>query len=158
MTQTATDISNVIESWMTRVAGDRGDLRFQDLHIDWANKRFSEKRHWLQGAVECFGIATHIRNDRQLPFLVAVGIDLKGSSTRNGLNFFNAAALDHELGSSPPSLYLFERPGKSLLDDPDVQEVGDRVHLALQPAARDFLREWFDARDNLFRRSFWLLG
>jgi hypothetical protein len=158
MTQTAQDMEYVIESWMMKVATERGDLRFQDLHIDRANKRFSERQHWLQGAVECFRVATQVRTNRRLPFLVAIGIDLRGSSTRRGPNFSNESELDRELGDSPPSLYLFEDPAKPLLDDPDCQEVGDRLHLATQPAGRGFLREWFDPRDKLFRRSFWFLG
>jgi hypothetical protein len=158
MTPTATDMDRVIESWMIQVAGDRGDLRFQDLHIDRVNHRFAEKSHWLEGAVECFAAATRIRTDRRLPFLVAVGIELRASCSRTGLNFSTVTQLERELGDSPPSLYLFEPSAKPLLNDQDCVEVGDRVHLGVQPTTRAFLREWLDSRDNQFLRSFWLLG
>src|SRR5256885_1189890 len=109
--------SEFIESWMSRTIAARSDLRFEDLHVNLVDRAFSPKQNWITGGVECFRIAAHIRDRHRWPFLVGMGFNLKGSVSRRGLTFQTLDQMQHELGESPPSLYLFSQPGAAILED-----------------------------------------
>jgi hypothetical protein len=158
MTSPLADDGGAIADWVRSVAADRGDLRFDDLHIDVVDGRFARKRQWVSGAIECLAAATEIRDAHKLPFAVAAGLSLQSGASPLGLNFSDADGLQAQLADQAPSLYLFAPPVEALLDDPECREVGDLVPLPVPQGTRRFLREWMDARDHEFRRSFWLLA
>jgi hypothetical protein len=90
--------------------------------------------------------------------LVAVGILLEGSAAPLGVSFSSWSGIEPLIDESPPSLYLFDRPGSVLLDDPDVRDLPPTYAPKLDAPVQCLLREWYDERDTEYRRSFWLLG
>jgi hypothetical protein len=152
------DRISIVENWMREVIRQRGDLRFDDLHIDSVDTAFSAKSSWLGGTVDCLTMALRLRDAKGWPFLVGAGIQLRSGTDRLGINFSSFAGLESELDESPPSLYLFEPPAHAIIDDPDMSPLPDKYLPPMERRVSSFLREWFDDNDGQYRRSFWLLG
>ena len=150
--------SDVGEDWMRRAIASRSDLRFDDLHIDLVDRALSAQENWIPGSLESFRIAARARDRHAWPFLVGVGFSLKGSSSRRGLTFQTFDEIQHELGESPPSLYLFPQTGAAIPEDKDAREVTAFVRPDVPIPVRTFLRESLDENDGTFQRAFWVIG
>ena len=98
----------LIERWMLTIVSDGGIARFDDLHIDQINEQWKDRRVWISAGLEAYRIAVALRNQHQLPFVVALGFSLQASTEAQGSEFHTAAEFAERLDWSPPSLYLFQ--------------------------------------------------
>jgi len=94
---------------MLDIAKDGGVARFDDLHIDKIDGDWKPRERWIDAGIQAYRIATDLRNEHQLPFLVSVAFSLAVGDQRRGVDFHNQAELEQRLDHTPPSLYLFKR-------------------------------------------------
>jgi hypothetical protein len=103
------EAENVIERWMLATMADGGVDRFDDLHIDRIDPKWREQNAYIESGVEAFRIAIGVRNRKAVPFSVVLAFSLNSDGNVNGMDFRTKEELRAQLGSSPPSLYLFRR-------------------------------------------------
>ncbi len=100
-----------IEFWMRTVIRDGGVDRYDDLHLDRIDKRWKDSKAWISAGLYVYDLALGIRDREQLPFSVVLGFSLGPRTQHKEVNFGATADIERELGTTPPSLYLF-RPGQ----------------------------------------------
>lgn len=147
-----------IEHWMRDLVHNAGATPYNDLHIDTVDPAFAPKTAWLAGVKECLSVAIRLRDQHKWQVTVGAGLLLLGGGTRLGVNFSSWEALGDQLDDSPPSLYVFDRDKSALLGDPDVKVLSGQYVPSLYTPLQSLMREWYDVRDRVYRRSFWLLG
>jgi hypothetical protein len=110
MTQMADNGRLAIEAWMTSNLKQRGYDRYDDLHIDQIDQTWRDRDSWIEGGLQAFRTALEIRNKSALDVSVvlAYSLDARSRESRN-LDFWTTKELLESLGSSPPSLYLFQK-------------------------------------------------
>lgn len=111
------DRVRVIEQWTTRVTQDGGIDRYDDLHLDAIDPEWRQREHWGSAGSSAFQSAVAIRNNLRLPLIVGLGMSLR-DDVLGLLHEVKLADLMADVGSSPPSLYLFRRgkePGNDLI-------------------------------------------
>ena len=110
MTKMADHGTLAIETWMTSNVDNRGYDRYDDLHIDKIDQTWRDRDSWIEGGLQAFRTALEIRNKSNLDVCVvlAYSLDARGRESRN-LDFWTKKELQESLGSSPPSLYLFQK-------------------------------------------------
>ena len=52
----------IIENWLLRIVSDGGIDRYDDLHIDVVDKRWTLRENWTAGALESYRIAGALRD------------------------------------------------------------------------------------------------
>jgi hypothetical protein len=109
MTALQSQAALIIQSWMHSNIKNKGYERFDDLHIDNIDRRWKAREFWIEGGFEAFRIAVDIRNQQAPNFTVVLAFALIAGKEPRGLNFHNLKQMKAELGSSPPSLYLFQK-------------------------------------------------
>ena len=98
-----------ISKWLRETIESRGDLRFDDLHVDQVDPELRKRELWVHGGMECFQLALNARDDRGADFTVALAFSLETGDGPLGLNFEDLSGLESQFDLSPPSLYLFHR-------------------------------------------------
>jgi hypothetical protein len=98
---------SVIERWMLSITANGGIERYDDLHIDQIDELWRDRRYWLQGGLQAYALATHIRDKHRIEASVSLTFSLKSDSKPRGVTFASPLDFQAELDWSPPSLYLF---------------------------------------------------
>ena len=101
--------NEVIRNWMLSNIQKQGYERYEDLHIDKIDQAWTTRDSWIQGAFEAFRMALEIRNQQAPSFSVVLAFALVASLDPRGLEFRTLEEMKAELGTSPPSLYLFQK-------------------------------------------------
>ncbi len=126
-------------------------------HIDQIDGRFGAKSHFIDGAIMCFRVAMELREEGNLPVIVAVAFDLKWSDEPRGLNFRTLGGLAKQLWRSPPELILIHGARAAELDWVDQAPALDPVRLGV-PATHVVLREWCHKPTGEYPRHLWLIS
>lgn len=92
---------------MTTIIGDGGVERYDDLHIDLIDPQWKPKSAWVNGGLEAFHAAIELRDIRQLPFAVGLGLSIKAGDRIGERGTASSSDLQAQLDTAPPSLYLF---------------------------------------------------
>jgi hypothetical protein len=100
----------VIQAWMLANVQNRGYERFDDLHVDRIDPDWKPREKWIDAGIRAFRLAIDLRDREQLSFTVALAYSLAAlKPPHRGTDFRTREELESQLGSSPPSLYLFAR-------------------------------------------------
>lgn len=94
---------------MLAIIADGGVERFDDLHIDEVDSEWKDRREWVSGGLEAHRIAVALRNQHQIPYVVALAFSLRADGMSQPVDFHTTEELGNLLDWSPPSLYLFDR-------------------------------------------------
>lgn len=110
MTKMTDNGTSAIEAWMISNLKNRGYDRYDDLHIDKIDQTWRNRDSWIEGGLQAFRTALEIRNMSapDVSVVLAFSLDASSRESRN-LDFWTAKELQESLGSSPPSLYLFQK-------------------------------------------------
>jgi hypothetical protein len=98
-----------IEKWMLSVINEGGVERFDDLHVDQIDKRWRSRKFWIEASASAFPIAVRLRDERSLPFTVALAFSLRARGHAGAVSLRSASELLEAVDWSPPSLYLFHK-------------------------------------------------
>src|SRR5258708_9584499 len=109
MTAPNTPAASVIESWVLSNLKNHGYDRYEDLHIDNIDPAWKARDFWIEGGLHAFRIAVKVRNQHSPNLSVALAFALTTSKESQALDFRTPEEMKTRLGSSPPSLYLFEK-------------------------------------------------
>jgi hypothetical protein len=85
--QAATEMKERIAVWIEQVIERRSDHEFDDLHLGDVDPSFGPRAMWPTAASDCLQTALLLRNDRGLPFTVAIGMSLRSSATASRRRF-----------------------------------------------------------------------
>jgi hypothetical protein len=99
----------IIEKWMLATVGDGGIERFDDLHIDQIDKRWADRRLWVDGALESFQAAARVLGRHSYELTLSAAFTLRDGRKRVGVNFRTLESFGGRLDWMPPSLYLFRK-------------------------------------------------
>ena len=88
---------------------NHGYERYRDLHIDHIDQAWKARDRWIEGAFEALRIAVESKKQHAPSFSVVLAIALASGEEPRGLDFHTLEEINAELGSSPPSLYLFQK-------------------------------------------------
>lgn len=70
-------MSRSVEQWIEDAIVNGSYQRFDDLHVDEIDPRYRDRRQWVSGASQALEQAAAIRDEKNLPFTIAVGIALR---------------------------------------------------------------------------------
>lgn len=151
------NMKEIIENWMLTTTKNGSWKNYNDLHIDNINVEYRIKSKWIVGLLNCLNIAIEIRNERNLNFIVGIGLSLYSSITPRGLSFNSIEMLQDEIDWSPPSLYLFQ-PQWS--DWQEIEKNGisvDCIDFGIY-AEKKYLNEFYNKNDKEYRRSLFIVS
>lgn len=97
----------IIEDWMMSSAANGGIDRYDDLHIDQIDARWSDRSTWIDGGIASLQQAIQIREREGLEAVIALVFSLVSSDKVTGIDFATRDDILSRLEWSPPSLYLF---------------------------------------------------
>ena len=99
--------TEVISKWMEMVLSTGGIEKFDDLHLDQIDERYSEPSKWLKHGLAVFYEADKIsRKNDSVTLAIAFSLEADASAKTNSST---DQELSKQLDWSPPSLYLFWR-------------------------------------------------
>jgi len=148
-----------IGKWLTETIESRGDLRYDDLHIDQVDPEFRKRELWVNGGIDCFRLALNARDVRGAEFTVALAFSLETGEGPLGLNFGDLPSLEAQFDVSPPSLYLFHRG-----EEPWARPGTGFVEVSIDPfpsipkAHRVLFTEFVQEESGAYARSIFLAG
>jgi len=96
-----------ISKWVTETIESRGDLRYDDLHVDQVDPEFRKRELWVYGGMECLQLALKARDVRGAEFTVALAFSLEAGDRPLGLNFEDLTGLESQFDLSPPFFVPF---------------------------------------------------
>ena len=96
-----------IENWMLTISQDGGVDRYDDLHVDQIDARWTSRDLWISAGLEAFHLALKLRDRHRLRLTVALAFSLESRAHPEGADFRTLAGLKDLLDWSPPSIYLF---------------------------------------------------
>ena len=102
-----------ISKWLTETIESRGDLRFDDLHVDQVDPELRKRELWVHGGMECFQLALNARDVRGRGIYGRPGIlagDWRRPPGSSTLKTFRAWSLN---SMSLPLLCTFSTEAKS---------------------------------------------
>jgi hypothetical protein len=100
------EYKDIIEKWMLTTYRADGIEKFDDLHIDKIDEVWIARPLWIEGGLEAFRLAIHLRDRHKLSVEVGLAFSLNAGEKRSGVNFETMEELAERFDSSPPSLYL----------------------------------------------------
>ena len=98
-----------IAAWMDTILRDGGIDRYDDLHVDQIDPKWSDRAAWLNAGLESYKIAISLREAKALNLTVALAFSLNEIDKPRGIDFDSATQLMTLVDWSPPSLYLFRK-------------------------------------------------
>ncbi len=130
--------------------------RFDDLHVDEIDARYKDRDQWMNGVAHALEQAVAIRDEKDLPFTIAVGIALAPSAEALGAVPADTSELSDAMDLTPPSLYAFP-----VGQTPWIKESGCRpIEISMEndrERSRWYMREQFDEGGQEFNRTLWLV-
>lgn len=99
----------VIEAWIVSILQDGGIDRYDDLHIDNIDKKWSKREHWLDAGLLAFQLALPLKQKYASHTTLSLAYSLESGEERRGVDFYSPHELEAQFNWSPPSLYLFYR-------------------------------------------------
>lgn len=119
---------DVIEKWMEDCVRNGGIGRQDELHIDRIDSAWLASHSWIAGSLESLRLAACIKQKRSeyRNVSVAAALSLQSATQKRGVDFRTSKELEKQLGSVPPSLYLFhsgEEPWTETKKNVTIQKV-----------------------------------
>jgi len=99
----------MIQDWMLTIVQDRGYEQYGELHIDKIDLGWKPREKWIEAGIEAFLLTVDLRDRNQLNFTVVLAYSLVSQRPLRATEIRTREELYSQLGSSPPSLYLFPK-------------------------------------------------
>ena len=74
------DQQKIIGEWMETIIQNGSWQEDNDLHVDEINPSFSSPDTWITGGIQSIAVAIRFRDNKKLPFVVALGFSLRSST------------------------------------------------------------------------------
>lgn len=164
-----TKAEEAIQAWMLSCIKNHGYERYDDLHIDQIDQLWKNRGAWIEHGLEALKLATNLRNEWAPSFSVALAFPLSAGEEPLGPNFANLNEIRAQLGSAPPSIYLFRKgmepwnpaeppQSNNATDNNVVQEVRSDVFEGLAVPNRCYYIEFRAVEFNEYSRSLLVVG
>ncbi len=149
---TMIDQQKIIGEWMETIIQNGSWQEDNDLHVDEINPSFSSPDTWITGGIQSIAVAIRFRDNKKLPFVVALGFSLRSSTNPIIIVPHTLEEFRGQFDDSPPSLYLFKKDWTSWLETK-----ARSIEIAMPgieiPNVKAIYHEYFHAQDVEWRYS-----
>ncbi len=110
-------MNHSLKKWLENTLKDELWKNHNDLHIDDINAKYEERSKWIKAGIKCLREASLLIRDigvkQEKVFLM---FPLICNTERLGINFGNLSEFEIQLGTTPPSLYVYKEDWSCFVD------------------------------------------